>query len=259
MGVRAFINSTLEFMILTSIQINTIILIILWLAAFTVIKYIGKRLERVRKQSLLTAWLIEIGSDIRIYGVMSVSLFFIAEIAELYIKGSRSYIGKFEKILLAVWIELLFVSFVVQSEEYMRIKVTDSITLLEIDKRNYLTLIPVIISIVKVISYVVVIIICIGFLDVDVRPLINIGTIVIAALTFAGSDTIKSVISTLKIFLTRKYYVGSYVRINGNIKGLVKRITVIDTTVVSDDGVVQIIENDKIVSIFIYPDKSRIN
>jgi hypothetical protein len=71
---------------------------------------------------------------------------------------------------------------------------------------------------------------------------------------FAGSETIKDILATLKFFLSRKLYVGSYVKINNFKPGYVTRITIIDTWVESrlnGREITQIIGNGSIHTIVI--------
>jgi small-conductance mechanosensitive channel len=237
-------------------HLSDIIILLAWIMTVYIIRKIGKRLESVRKTSFLKSYLVEIGSDVRIYGGLSISCLYLGIFINKYFKGFSPYFLKISSFIILVWLLLLVIALAVQIEEYCKIYITES-TMLEIDKRNFLTLIPVVVSIAKILIYIIFVIAFLAILEVDVSPLINIGGIILAALTFAGADTIRSVIFTLKIFLTRKFYVGSRVKMNGNIRGVVTRITIIDTTILSDDGYFQIIDNDKIVTIFVYPESTN--
>jgi small-conductance mechanosensitive channel len=165
------------------------------------------------------------------------------------------------KIILSLWIFVSAIAFIEVSEKYLKNTISAS-NISDIDRRNYLTLIPVAASIFKILGYCFIALSVLHSLGVDIAPIINIGAIGIGALMFAGSETIKDVLATLKFFLSRKLYVGSYVKINNLKVGYVVRITIIDTWIESqlDSGgkFTQIISNGSIQTILIMEDPKNI-
>lgn len=226
-----------------------ILIIMLYGLSLIFTKKVGKKLERLNRTDLLSLWLVEIGSDIRLYGSLSLSLVALGLIVETYIKGSSRYVFILMELVLSVWIFLIFIAFIETSEKYFKYRILQ-LNLLEIDKRNYSTLIPVAASILKVLAYATIVLSFLHILGVDIRPILNVGAIGLAALMYAGSETIKDILATLKFFLTRKLYVGSYVKINNFKPGIVVRITIIDTWIESnlDSGgrIIQIVNNGSI-------------
>jgi small-conductance mechanosensitive channel len=228
--------------------------IILYLLSLPIIKSVGKRLERITRKDLLSLWLSEIGSDVRLYGFLSSTLISIGIISDMYIDGLYKPLITGIKIIVSLWIFLGLIAFIEVAEKYLKSNIINS-NVSEIDKRNYLTLIPVAASIFKVFSYGFISLSVLSSLGVDIAPILNIGAIGLGALMFAGSETIKDILATLKFFLSRKLYVGSYVKINGFKPGYVTRITIIDTWITTklSDGseLIQIIGNGSIQTIII--------
>jgi small-conductance mechanosensitive channel len=201
----------------------------------------------------LSLWLSEIGSDVRIYGLFSSTFVYILSISNIYFKGASKYVFGFTKVIISLWVFLGIIAFIEVSEKYFKNKIIIS-NMSEIDKRNFLTLIPVSASIFKVISYAFVSLSILSSVGVNIAPILNVGAIALGILMFAGSETIKDILATLKFFLSRKLYVGSYVKINNFKPGYVTRITIIDTWVESrlnGREITQIIGNGSIHTIVI--------
>jgi small-conductance mechanosensitive channel len=210
-----------------------------------ILKKIGKKLERIKGNGFVSLWLSEIGSDVRIYGSLTLTLLFIGIVSATYFKWLLPLLYTLMRILISVWVFIVFVAALEVGEKYLKNDIEHS-DISNIDKRNYLTLIPVVASVLKIFSYAVVSLSILASVGVNITPILNVGAIAIAALMFAGSETIKDVIATLKFFITRKLYVGSIVKVNNLRLGKVIRITIIDTTIETEvDGNVytQIINN----------------
>lgn len=251
-GVSDLINSVRIMFTLTNIKLLSIL--IAYFVSIFIVKNIGKRLERITRKDLVNLWLSEIGSDVRLYGFASCTVIALGLISNLYFKGLSHSLLIGLKIIISLWVFVGAIALIEVSEKYLKKTIFDS-NISEIDKRNYLTLIPVAASIFKIFSYCFIVLSILSSVGVDIAPIINIGAIGIGALMFAGSETIKDVLATLKFFLSRKLYVGSYVKVNNLKVGYVIRITIIDTWIESefDSGVkfTQIIGNGSIQTILI--------
>ena len=186
-------------------------------------------------RNILTDWLREIKSDIFIFSKLMIFFFGLNPVAKILIKNQNKLIDKLttsvNSILLYTFFLLISIALISVVDTYSERFISNSPRISEIDKRNFLTAIPILASIVKIFMYACYTILFMSALDIDTRPFLNIGAIILAALSFAGSDTIKSIIYTIKIFMTRRYYVGSILKINDLPIGQVVRITIFDTTI----------------------------
>jgi small-conductance mechanosensitive channel len=231
--------------------LNSRIIIVSLVALFSLlaISFCTKKLESNRRTNIIHRWLNQIASDIKIYGFLEIFFLYVGFIYQNYYKANFNLGLLLAKINLIIFFFLITICWVEVGEQYIKGKIIH-LNVSDIDKRNYRTLLPVAASILKLICYCLVFLTILSTLNVDITPILNIGGISLAALMYAGSETIKDFIATLKFFLSRKLYVGAYVKINNLRPGYVIRITIIDTwietTLSNEEKIIQIISNGSI-------------
>jgi small-conductance mechanosensitive channel len=59
---------------------------------------------------------------------------------------------------------------------------------------------------------------------IDITPILNIGAATLAIFGFAGQDSLKDILATIKIFWDRILYVGTVVKFPGQKQGIVTSI-----------------------------------
>jgi small-conductance mechanosensitive channel len=142
------------------------------------------------------------------------------------------------KVSALFWLVLVAIAFTETAAPHFSRIITRS-QMNQIDKRNALTLIPLSASSAKVIIYILAFIFGLGAFGVDISPLLNMSTVAIAIFGFAGAETFKDILASLKIFIDRLYYVGSIVEVStdglckyeGQLKGTITKITLFNTTI----------------------------
>jgi|GEM_PF-7072602 small-conductance mechanosensitive channel len=200
-------------------------------------KLIGTRLERVTPVNLIHSWLSEIGSDVRWFGFGVGSVAGVAYAITPYWKHTYAiayFLVTFQIILFSA---LAMVALVSVGAIALSKIVRNNIQLNNRDKTNYLTFIPVAASIIKLVLWVCGFVILLATNGIDITPILNIGAVTLAIFGFAGQDSLKDILATIKIFWDRILYVGTVVKFPGQKQGTVTSITLWNTTIKIDlDG-----------------------
>lgn len=246
---------------------------LLWFCLVYVLRKLGKDLERVNRRGLLYIWLAEIGSDIRLYGVITatfVTLAYAANVYSVYLKWLGHISAITARISIVIWAVLIGIAYIETAIPYYAQIINNSL-MNQIDKRNMMTLLPIAGSITKVGVYLAAFVFGLGALGFDITPLINLSTVALAILGFAGAETFKDVLNTLKIFIDRLYYVGSYVELSTDgvckydgadtLRGRVTKITLFNTTIELEKSTTHTklltVANGVIRSVILYDDIAR--
>jgi small-conductance mechanosensitive channel len=133
-----------------------------------------------------------------------------------------------------LFVALAGVAFISIASKVLEERIKDMEDLSPRDKVNYLTFIPVAASIIKMVLWVCSLIGLLGVSGFDISPILNLGAVIFAVFGIAGQDSIKDVLSTVKIFWDRVLYVGSVVKFPGMKQGTVVSITLWNTKVLLD-------------------------
>lgn len=207
-----------------------------YIAISFVLRWLGHKLERIRSRQLLGMWFAEIGSDIRVYGVVTSFISLVSYCASIYSVywGWLASIGQMTaKFLILLWAVLVIIAFVEVSVSFFS-RLVEAREMNRRDKQNMLTLIPVLGSAAKVIIYGLTVLLSVAIFGVDISPFLNMGAVFVGVLGIAGSKTLEDIFNTLKVFMDRIYYVNSEVELffenASSAKGKVCRITLFTTS-----------------------------
>lgn len=235
-----------------------------YIAISFILRWLGYRLERIRSRNLLGMWLAEIGSDIRIYGLGTALMALISYSASIYSTfwGWLAGIGRVcAKFLILLWTVLVVIAMIEVSVSYFS-RVIELQEINRRDKKNMLTLIPVLGSAVKVVIYALTVLLSVAIFGVDVSPFLNMGAVFVGILGIAGSKTLEDIFNTLKVFIDRIYYVNSDIELffdnASSARGVVSRITLFTTSLElpqrRNDGspLVMVAQNHTIKRVIVY-------
>lgn len=100
----------------------------------------------------------------------------------------------------------------------------------------------------NIIIYVVILLMLLGVLGMDIRPLLAGAGIIGLAIGFGAQSLVKDFVSGLFILLENQYGIGDEVKI-GNLEGRVIRITMRSTVLQDDEGKLYYISNGSISSV----------
>jgi small-conductance mechanosensitive channel len=202
------------------------------LGAFIAGRLVKKMLEGVRGEGLVFLWLREVGSDVfwlvsgvGIWGGVAIA------VSEVRVYAIARFLVLFQVFL---FVALAGVAFISIASKVLEERIKDMEDLSPRDKVNYLTFIPVAASIIKMVLWVCSLIGLLGVSGFDISPILNLGAVIFAVFGIAGQDSIKDVLSTVKIFWDRVLYVGSVVKFPGMKQGTVVSITLWNTKVLLD-------------------------
>ncbi len=221
-------------MIINSAIQRSLLGILIFIVSSVAGRIIGTRLGRVRPEGVLRAWLAEIGSDVRWLG-MGLGVAIGLGWALIPYWQYTFLVAKF-----LVWLQLiLFIALsLVALVSVSAITVSGAVqvnpALNNRDKRNYLTFIPVAASVIKLVLWVCSFVTLLAVNGVDITPILNISAVVLAIFGFAGQDSLKDILSTVKIFTDRILYVGTVIKFPGQKQGTVISITLWNTTIKLD-------------------------
>ncbi|MBW4666445.1 MAG: mechanosensitive ion channel family protein [Cyanomargarita calcarea GSE-NOS-MK-12-04C] len=194
-------------------------------------RIVGGRIEKTNPVGVLRSWLAEIGSDLRWLGFgLGATIGLGYAIAPWW--GWTFPVAKF-----FVWFQIILfvalslVAFVSVSAGFVSRSVQDNPQLNNRDKTNYLTFIPVAASVIKLFVWVFSFVALLAVNGIDITPILNISAVALAIFGFAGQDSLKDILSTIKIFWDRILYVGTVVKYPGQRQGTVTSITLWNTTI----------------------------
>ncbi len=202
---------------------------------FTVLSVSGRviasYLEKIRPNGILRSWLGEIGSDARWLGFgvgLTIGVGYALAPWWIWVIAIAKLLVWFQLIL---FVALSLVAFVSGSAIAVSKSVQDNPQLNNRDKTNYLTFIPVASSVVKLVLWVFSFVALLAVNGIDITPILNISAVALAIFGFAGQDSLKDILSTIKIFWDRILYVGTIIKYPGQRQGTVVSITLWNTTI----------------------------
>jgi small-conductance mechanosensitive channel len=208
---------------------------------FTVLSVSGRivasYLEKIRPNGILRSWLGEIGSDARWLGFgvgLTIGVGYALAPWWSWVTAIAKFLVWFQVIL---FVALCLVAFVSVSAVAVSKSVQSSPQLNNRDKTNYLTFIPVAASVVKLVMWAFSFVALLAVNGIDITPILNISAVALAIFGFAGQDSLKDILSTIKIFWDRILYVGTVVKYPGQRQGVVTSITLWNTTIKLDGEV----------------------
>lgn len=206
--------------------------------------YMGRKFSRWRSfTNPWKRWLHEIASDILIFSwlwtITSASYFVLAHWFDL-----QSAILVIFRLSLVIFVLLCLIAGVTITTDHLEVLVQNSVDLDTVDKHNYLTLIPIAGSIIKLILYLFSAIFALGAIGVDTQPLITSATVLLAIFGLYTSSVGQDLLATLFIFTDRVFAVSSVIEYNG-VRGRVTKITAFRTSICDADGNLHLISNRK--------------
>lgn len=209
--------------------------------------WLGYRLSRSRSRSLIGLWLKEIGSDIQWLGFGCGVTLAIDTIAGYWL-ASYPYTLPALKLQLTIFGLLCAIAAVSVGCSHTERSIDASQTLSEIDKRNYLTLVPLAASVLKIVLYVITTILALASINIDITPFVQASAVVGIVIGIAVQTTLQDLFATLFLFTDRVLYVGDWVRYDDGspFTGRVTRITAMRLFVRSLDGEMLILSNRKL-------------
>jgi small-conductance mechanosensitive channel len=219
--------------------------------AFVMVSLIGSSFGRYfdtkrisTNASFLRKWLKQIGSDIYWYS-WSIGICAVAFAISGYWFNPIAFVTPTIGLLTVIFACLLAIAGITIGGEVLEEKIVHNEKLDAIDKRNYLTSLPILASICKLAIYVFTAILLLSCLRINIGPVLGASAIVVVPIAAATVSAISNLLATLTIFLDRVLYHGDRVRI-GDFEGVVIKITAFRTFLMADNGDILCLLNQKL-------------
>jgi small-conductance mechanosensitive channel len=198
---------------------------------------IGNKLEAIRYTpgQLVKHWLSEIGSDVRWYTLFVSQIVAVGIAAEVLYPSIWVVVFVLVKVASSLLFLLISIAAIGSAYAFLDLKINTS-NFNPNDRRNLSTLLPIATSIIKLAVYGVSFALLLMSLNVNIRPLFELGLVASVILGIAGQAILSDILSTLFIFTDRLFYVGDRLTVplgdgewaEGTVVAITLRYTILD-------------------------------
>lgn len=170
---------------------------------------LGNRLERltIRGDRPIRSWLSEIGSDIKWFGSFLGAIWGVVITANFYFPPAVGLAIVASKIAATFFTLLAGIAAVTCINAFI-LHLINTQNLAANDRRNFLTLLPIATSAIKLALYFLFILLLLASFGINITPFLETGAIAALILGIAGQNILSDMLSTLFIFTDRLFYVG---------------------------------------------------